>query len=150
MSIREKKFRKHLRVNNITDVTPNSKEKLHFIFSFTLTVVLRYHLHKSVHLSKQYSENEKHHGTFYKTVRQKLTKESKPRQGGLLVILYLAIRLDEQGHLRILLSGFALLQFEPASLPGEIKDASILEGFTIILFLIYFKMFGQGNFLSVN
>lgn len=66
------------------------------------------------------------------------------------MILYLAIRLDEQEHLRILLSGFALLQFEPASLPGEIKDASMLEGFTIILFLIYFKMFGQGNFLSVN
>ena len=66
------------------------------------------------------------------------------------MILYLAIRLTEQGHLRILLSGFALPQFEPASLPGKTKDACMLEGFTVILFVIYFKMSGQGNFLSVN
>ena len=67
-----------------------------------------------------------------------------------MVILYLAIRLDEQGHQRTLLSGFALLQFEPASLPGKTKDARMLESFTVTLFVIYFKISGQGNFLSVN
>lgn len=101
-------------------------------------------------LSDKYSEKGKHHGTFYKTVRQKLANESKPRHGGLLVILYLAIRLDEQEHLRILPSDFALLQFEPASLPGKTKDAFMLEGSTVILFVIYFKISGQGNFLSVD
>jgi len=75
--------------------------------------------------------------TFNKTVRQKLAKGSEARPGGFLVIPYLEIRLDERGHLRILLSGFALLQFEPASLPGKTKDARMLEGFTVILFVIH-------------